>query len=344
MIRYLRSAFLFLCASALFACTTDPTFPPGVLAVVNGQAITLAQVEAYHEANGSTPFTTQEPSVRALQEQYGSSLGSLIVLTLLEQELDRRNLTITQEDVDVIEMRVRNEYPPDMFDTMLQTEFIGLPAWRELLKWRLQVERFNAQVLRPTIVISSEEIQAMYLKEQALFSQPARVRLLIISGSKAVCEVARKTYIRSKKVMQNEARSIDIEHIQLAESRMPRAWLKHIQNKPVGTITPVFKDQGAWSFCVIQERMDASTFNIAESYTLFETLVLETKLTQAFEDWFLAALDESKIFVSQHLRESNALPDDISRTTSSGRPTKALRRTNARGLTGTEPQFLETEK
>ncbi len=299
----LRSFFCFLTLFFLMACSQDPALGPGVVALVNEKPITLREVEDYHEGRGSALFSTQGSYVNVLQEQYGESLSSLILLTLLEQELEAREMPILPKDIELLEANIRNEYPANMFDEMMQEEFIGAESWRNLLKWRLVVERFNEKILRPNISIDFSEIEAMYEESESLFALPARTKVLVVSGSKVDCEKARASYIVERSFDEELSENLDIEILQLAESRMPKIWLEHIQGKAVGTVSPLFEEEGRWSFCVVEGRSKASKRTLAESYKILEDLVLEEKLAEALEEWYAKRFEKSRIYVSVHLKE-----------------------------------------
>ncbi len=97
----LKKLALFVClfaCLALAACDSD-VVNPGEVALVNGTPITLKQLQAAHDSMilaGDSPNRDRE----ALRQEYSAVLSELIAQELVAQELERRDLSITPEELE----------------------------------------------------------------------------------------------------------------------------------------------------------------------------------------------------------------------------------------------------
>ncbi len=193
--------YLFILSCVLFITACDPSDnpPTGTVAMVNGQAISLRQVDELYTHDESARTMAHDPSVERLQSQYGDVLTSLIVNALMEQELKKLKHDITDADVEKIEKQVRSNYPGDAFEKKLDEEYIHLETWRMMLRQQLITKRFQEVVLRPLVRISKEEVRSAYAKKQERMQTPSRVSMTIYHDvDKARVEQARAALLAQK--------------------------------------------------------------------------------------------------------------------------------------------------
>lgn len=133
-------------------CTdADPPLPQGVVALVNGEPISLRLVQAMQDTR-SVGMGSQAPSVKLLQSQYGRALSTLIVHALVMQELEKLQLSVSNMETAEVENSLRGDYPADEFEKMLTEEYIDVELWRELLRRSLSMKTFEDKVDRKSVV------------------------------------------------------------------------------------------------------------------------------------------------------------------------------------------------
>ena len=171
--------------SLLTGCQGDRAEESGVVAVVNGSPIRLAELEARHDVGRLGMPAFENPAVEELRTEYGATLADCIVSRLVAQDLARLKLSPAPQELAEAEAAVRADYPGDAFERMLLEEHIDLTRWRAMLAERLAQERFVRDVLRPNVRVGVSEAATYYKDHIDAFAKPASVRVLVVSGRDA---------------------------------------------------------------------------------------------------------------------------------------------------------------
>lgn len=305
-LRGVRAVLPLLCAALLAlllaGCGEDP-LPEGVVATVNDRPIMLRTLEAVHDMN-SMSWSGHAPSVEQLQAQYGGVLSDLIVQELVAQALSRDNIAVTDAEVAEAEAEVRADYPAGEFEKSLVEEYIDLDLWRSMLRSRIAMQKFMRQVLRPTISIPLEEVEAYYSAHKQDYRLPRRVQFLVVAGpDKAAVDKARA-------MAQNGARPADVEaaqptvtvrEVKMRRDRLPALWSKELAGLAPRQASAV--KQGEWgyqSFLLVGE-IPEKQLELSHAYPLVERVLLERKMDEAYARWIEAELRTARIRVSAHL-------------------------------------------
>lgn len=331
-----------LTAEAVDEAVYEENLPPGAVATVNGHVITLRQIEAFHDVSGEGLVMAQSPSVELLQEQYGSSLCTLIVQALMQQELKRRDLAVTDEEVLAVEAQVRADYAtPELFEKELQGEYIELSVWRELTYQHLVAQRFQQRVLRPRFTIAPEEVEAYYRENKSLFLHPEQVELLWFQDAdKTTVETLRVRWIKeqdkktpdagtkdagtkeagTKKETERESKPAaaastpidwDSEKVRVGPERLPAQLRKDLAVIKPGQATPVRQEGNMYQFAVLCRTLPARTLSAAEALPFIEQTLVEARLEPAYAAWIEETLPQAVIRIAPGLRQGQTLPDTV---------------------------------
>ena len=136
-----------------------------IIATVNGEELTrsrLTAVETQLAASRSADLSSLTDEER--QQLAQNALNTLISRTLLQQEADASDITISMEDVDAQLETIRGQFENEAaFDAALSEQELTLDTLREQIENDLRAEAFIAQTLDiDSITVSDEEIQAAY--------------------------------------------------------------------------------------------------------------------------------------------------------------------------------------
>lgn len=289
------------------ACSREEKhLPPGVVATVNGQNITLRQVESLHDVSGEAPAMAENPSVELLQQQYGKNLVNLIVAALIQQELERRGIFITDEELKNAEQHIRADYnPPEEFENELQEEYLDIDTWRELMRRCLSVQRFQEQVLRPRFSITADEVKASFAENKTSFDIPAQIEIFW-------AEDEDKTRVEELREQWNELikkgnGSIPVTVtgfppvLRISPQRLPPQLRKDLTAIKPGQPTPIRYDGEVHQFAVLLKHIPARKLTVVEAYPLVEQMLMEEKLEPAYASWLQQALAEAVIHVAPDL-------------------------------------------
>ena len=287
----------------LAACGQDPP-DQGLAARVNGHPITLRSLEFSHDIKHfDIPHGPESPWAR-LRAEYGEALASLIVSELVDQELERRGLEVSEAECTKAEMASRADYPGTTFETMLADEGIDLDMWRERLKAKLAVDKFTSRVLRPTVRVSFPEVQAYFKDHAGEFTQPAKLKLLRVESKTREALVKALEAARTAKDPVDLLSVFDDVTIQVtasSEERLPASWRQAVKGLAPGQASPVQASTSGFQAFLPLERTEPKVEGPVQAYPLVEKRLAETKLENAFAAWLAETLTKADIRVNPGL-------------------------------------------
>jgi len=309
---FLLLCILWLClAPSMTGCSRE-SLPAGTVATVNGQPISLrllnaVQALSYFQRAGATP----ELSVDALRKQYGSVLASLIVHSLVVQELRKAGMEVSPERMQAEEARIRADYPGGEFEQALLEEQMDIQTWRELLHSQLAQELFAEKVLSEDIYFSPQEILAYYALHEKEFSYAASLYVRVISGTEqAQVESARAALLKNADA--HLPPGVLEQKTALPKASVPEEWRKDLEALKPGEISSVRKMQFQYQAVQILAEMPAQRMSVVEAYPLIERALIEETIDARYADWMEQAVQKADIRVSVHLqkRPDSADPGD----------------------------------
>ena len=287
----------------LWGCGRDTADEPGVVAVVNGSPIRLAELEMRNDVSRISQPAVDNPAVEDLRAGLGAALADAVVARLVRQELKRLGQAPTPEELEKAEAAVRADYPGEAFERMMLEEHIDLARWREMLADRLALEKFRQDVLLPGQRVGVAEAAAYYKEHQAAFARPAMVTLRVVSGRDA--EGVKAALAAARKSGQGEA-SLGREAV-LPEAGLPQAWRDALRGKKPGEATSPLAMGREHVALVLVERTPAAMPDPAKAYARVEARLTEEKLAKAFDAWLAKALGQATIRVNARLLPAGAM-------------------------------------
>jgi hypothetical protein len=295
----------FCLAPSVTGCSRE-SLPSGTVATVNGQPISLrllnaVQALSYFQRAGASP----DLSVDALRKQYGIALASLIVHSLVAQELRKLGLEVPPERLRMEEARIRADYPGGEFEQALLETQMDIQTWRELLHNQLALELFAEKVLSRNVKPSLEDIQAYYAQHEKDFSYPASLYLRIISGAdQDQVESARAILLETPDALLPPG--LLEQKTAMPKSSVPDEWRKDVDALRPGEISPVRGGQFQYQAVQLLEEVPANRMSVVEAYSLVEQAFFEQKIEEKYQDWIEQAVQKASIRVSVYLREHPA--------------------------------------
>jgi hypothetical protein len=309
MPRLLLLCMLCLCLAPPVAGCFRESLPAGPVATVNGQPISLrllnaVQALSYFQRAGTSP----ELSVDALRKQYGIALASLIVHSLVVQELRKFGLEVPPERMRTEEARIRADYPGGEFEQALLETQMDIQTWRELLHNQLALRLFAEKVLSRDIEPTMQEVQAYYARHEKEFSSPASLYLRIISGTdQDQVESARTILLESSAALLPPG--VLEQKTAMSRTSVPEEWRKDVEALKPGEISPVRKQQFQYQAVQLLEEVPAIRISAVEAYPLVEQALIEEKIDAQYAHWMEQAVQQADIRVSVYLRESSPAVD-----------------------------------
>jgi peptidyl-prolyl cis-trans isomerase SurA len=179
--RALSTLVILIVSSAVGRSGVDAKIIDRIVAVVNGDIITLSELREV-----TIPYLEKmksKYSIEYSEEQIWETekriLDELIDEKLINQEAEKLEIVITEKEVDVAirDVKENNKLSEDQFAHILVEEGITLEKYREELKNQMKKMRLLEQEIRSKVQVSKGEIEAYYKEHREQFNTPPEVRL-----------------------------------------------------------------------------------------------------------------------------------------------------------------------
>jgi foldase protein PrsA len=191
-----------LCVLVAAGCGGGSKVPSGAVAVVNGQPITLTELDAVlaREKKQATFAKQQFPEVGTSQYQLEQQriAATLVRQTEYEKEAAARGVTVSTAEVDKamadIEKRYAASGRKEGFDAYIKANGYDPPSLRKDVKSQLLRNKLYAQILKKVRVTAADE-KAFYEKNKATgFQTPTGTTVQItVPESRTVRHILVKT-------------------------------------------------------------------------------------------------------------------------------------------------------
>ncbi len=306
---FLFFLFLIFCLSACDNAVDDT----GIVARVNGRPITLAQLEFQHDLLHMDGLGGGIPSVDSLRAEYGSVLAKLMVLELVEQELESKELSVTDEEVFAREQAVRADYPKEVFEQVLVEEYIDLALWRRQLRYSLAQEKFFQNVLRPQVSIDYLEADRYYKQHIKDFCFPESFKFLILRAAHEK-ELVQAVDLYKKdndlSALNSEIPSVVTKELSLGIGQLSEKWHEILSSLSPGEASSVQKMHNGFEQLILLERIPRKLLDPTQAYPLVEGILVQQKLTEAFDKWLDAQLKTAHFEVSTYLLDKKNMIEE----------------------------------
>lgn len=297
-----RVLFLLLLTQTVFlsSCLDAPVLP-GTVARVNGQDVFFSDLEARRVSlfAGSSE-SSGKPDDVALTAQYRYALGQLIGEALICQYMREQKRSLDEKALAAEELRIRGDYPDGAFDQMMLERGMSLERWRADTARGMLVELFMAQVLRPGITISADEVQAYYKEHSDEFTISEQWHFFHVGAENK--EEAERALARLGKGEDAETVQKDlfvtIRDVRMGLELLPEHIHKALRSLKPGQASRVTDgEEGYWAVRLI-EVWPASALDAAEISKRVELALSEEKMRAIYGAWMKKQLETAEIRIT----------------------------------------------
>lgn len=284
----------------LFLAACKPALPPGTVASVNGEYISLHSVQALLDSRSASLGIPARPSVSEMRKNYAHALSILITHALVRQELAARGIEISEADMELAINGVREDFGDVSLTEYLAEDFLREEDWRQLFRDQLALEAFTERVLLPSVRVSLDEIRAWYKEHQEDFKVPENYNICYGSAKsreelEAWCKDAGSEKFDAGSCAQCQ---------QTLPEMVPSPWQAEVKKLKPGSCARPAEIDGLWRTAAVIDRQPARILPLSEVYALIENIIIEQKKLAAFDQWLERRLADSSIL---------ALPDLFAR-------------------------------
>ena len=187
------------------AAPPEPS-PTTVLATVNGEAITVGDVNArFEQVVGPEARNMPAEKVSQLRERLRLRiLESLVTERILDRAVDQEKIAVTDEDMATYLEKVKENLPEGMtLESYLERSGESLDGFKALIQKQLRLKKLFdkplAQVTRPT----AEEVKAYYDEHPKAFERPESIQ-----ARHVLLQVARDADEKARAAKKSEAEAL----------------------------------------------------------------------------------------------------------------------------------------
>ncbi|MCH5277531.1 MAG: peptidyl-prolyl cis-trans isomerase [Desulfovibrionaceae bacterium] len=280
---------------------------PGVVATVDGAPIYLRQVEGLYDMNNLGAGEGRTVTLDEVRADYAECLRTLIVQTLIRRELAALNQNVSAEDILRMEETVSSYYderPGPDFDHWIEDAGLVPDLWREQLRARLELERWQAELSR-SAAIGEAEVEAYIAAHPDEMEMPAHVEyLLVIGRDKARVEAMRQS--RSRDLSALRAAGLEVRHLRRSVDSLPDILAEELSSLALGGVTDLRQMGGDWQYALLLSRQAKRPRTPAEMYTHAEQQLMEKRLPEVFDAWLADTLAKTHVRMVTPLMPHNA--------------------------------------
>ena len=223
-----------------------PAQLPAVLARVNGEEIgrwefDVAVKRVEQRAGGPVPPEKRDEILRGVLDQ-------LVAYHLLAQESRKRNLDVTDADVDKRMADIRGSFPSeDAFKQGIAAQGVTLDQLRSQTRTSMQVQKVIDAAVVPQVSVADSDVEGFYKQNVARFKQGESVHAShILIGVPQNASADQKTQARAKaqSVLKQIRGGADFATVARSESQDPGSAKNggDLGFFTKGQMTPAFED------------------------------------------------------------------------------------------------------
>jgi peptidyl-prolyl cis-trans isomerase SurA len=178
-----------------------------IVAVVNGEIITLYEVDERAKPLISRAGGTDQERSRLLEQARPRVLDSLIDDMLIKQEAQRLGVSVSDMEVQnqTRQLKDKNNLSEEQFINSLLLQGMTRADYEKMLKEDILKQKILGAMVRRKVVVTEQEIQEYYTAHQSEFSRGKKVRLKLIILPQGLDAEALREQIISGKITFEEA-------------------------------------------------------------------------------------------------------------------------------------------
>ncbi len=293
--------------AAYFILKPEAVQPPKpevkLVAEVNGKPITA---EVFHEKYSRFALRFHVPVAESLSSVKALKLGflnKLIETELLLQEAEVRNLTINDEELDREINQLKEDYPKDTLNAILEGIGLKLEEWREDRKEKLLIDKLIRREIDSVIHVSDDEIRKYYQANKDQFQQPLMVRARqIVVATEEEATALRTRLVRGEdfaEIARLYSLSPDAEAGGdlgvFAKGQMPEKFDEIVFRYRVGSISKVVKSPYGYHIFKVEDRIRPRLQKLEEVQDQISAGIFQGRQETFFKEWLDSLKKQAKI-------------------------------------------------
>ncbi len=284
----------------IFIVSCSASFEPGVVAIINGNKIYLEDLEKKYDFT-HLEYADNFSTLNKIKDEYKKELLNLFFYELVKEELKNKNMLVTKEEVKKEEEKIRSDYPPGEFEKILVEEYIDIDSWRDFLRMKLTIDKFINIIVKPKIKIDIKELETYYKKNIEDFYIGEMVKFVSFYS----LDKDKLINIKNKKISIEEVKKVYpgviVKEYNLPLNQIPQFWLDLIKPTAEDSFSNIKNDKKGFYLLFIEKKESPRYLKPIEAYPIIERNIIQQKINNFLQDWFIHKLKESDIKISSVL-------------------------------------------
>lgn len=145
------------------------------VAIVNGEEIPRSEFEM-HMDQTKEMFEQQgmdvEEDEELFQQVKDDIVNHLIEQTLISQEVERRNIEVSQEEVDAVFSQFEEQFSDEEFEEFLAQSGLGVDEMYDMIEQDLKSQALVEDIIsddEPEIEVTEEEVEETYEQQRQMY-------------------------------------------------------------------------------------------------------------------------------------------------------------------------------
>lgn len=289
-----RRSLLLACFAFLPACSS-PKVPSRTLALVNGEAITLADFQESLKIEGwkfgAEPDFPREPG----KDLKARILENMIRDRLLLQEAAKRGISVDTEEVEESLTAFRKHYPKkEDFDVFLQRRGFSTSKFRHLRFRELMIRKLTDRIVSENVPVTPEKLWAYYHEHIGEYRHGEQVL------ARQIVTDSREKGAALREMLDKGASFEDVaEKYSLSPDRkkggilgwfgrgeMPKAFDEICFQLEAGVRSPVVKTPYGFHIFEVLEKREAGQFAFDDVKEDIRRRLVEGEARRVFREWY----------------------------------------------------------
>lgn len=295
--------------AAYFILNPEVSHPPApevkLVAEVNGKPITA---EVFKDKYSRFTLRFHVPAAKSSSSVSELKLGflnKLIETELLLQEAAVRSLTVTDEELDREINHLKEDYPKDTLNEVLERIGLKLEGWKEDRKEKLLIDKLIKREIDSVIHVSDDVIREYYEANKDQFQQPLMVRARqIVVATEEEASALRTRLVRGEdfaEIARLYSLSPDAEAGGdlgvFAKGQMPEEFDEIVFRYRVGSISKVVKSPYGYHIFKVEDRMRPRLQKVDEVRDQIAAVIFEGRQEIFFKEWLDSLKNQAKIII-----------------------------------------------
>lgn len=272
--------------------------PIRVVAMVNGDPITLGEFQAWFDRSGLKP--EQETALEIKVE----FLNRLIERKMMLREAQRKRITIGLPEINKRISTLQKEYGKGIKE-MLADQGIDFEKWKSDLWADMMIERLLASEVNQPVSVASSEIRNYYQENPREFERPelVRCRQIVVdteAEAKAVLELLRAggdfaALAKEKSTAPEAGNGGDLGSFAMGE--MP-AEFNVVFGLPEGGVSGIVKSPYGFHLFKLEEKLSAGKIDLKKVSPDIAAKLRREKEEAQYKKWLMGLRSRTKLEVN----------------------------------------------